>query len=168
MKKTFSLKRPEPSKQLKTTEVSELRESILKEQNGICPLCNDHIFDAVLDHSHKKRTGGTGKIRGVLCRNCNSFLAKSENNCTRFCISQKRLPDVLRRMAEYLEKPHLPFTHPSERTKPPKLQKSSYSKLKKIYTGKSKFPEYPKSGQLTVKLKALYEQYNIEPNFYSN
>ena len=169
MKKILLIKkRPVVTKQLKTNEVAELRKTILLQQNGLCPICSELITDAVLDHSHKKRIGGSGKIRGVLCRMCNVFLAKAENNCTRYGIGQKNLPRVLRAIAAYLEKPHLPYIHPSERTKPSKLQKSSYNRLKKVYKGKAKFPEYPKSGQITIKLKELYTQYEIEPEFYSN
>ena len=53
---------------LKTSEIKEYREKLLKEQKYICPLCNTRIakHEATLDHSHS-----TGKIRQVLHRSCN-------------------------------------------------------------------------------------------------
>jgi hypothetical protein len=165
------MKRTKPSiinkpKQLKSTEIPKLREKLLEKQNGICPICKRDIKDACLDHSHTKRIKGTGFIRGVLCRTCNVFIAKSENNCARYGIAQNDLPTILRSCAIYLERPHHPYIHPSERPKERKLKKSSYNKLRKSYSGKAKFPEYPKSGRLTKQLKQLFNKYNIEPEFY--
>ena len=156
-------------RQLKHSEIPTLREEILKEQNGYCPICKGIIreYEAALDHEHKKKIKGTGQIRGVLCRSCNVFLGKLENNCRRYRISRTRLPNFLMRISNYLREEHKPLIHPSERIKEPKLQLVSYNKLRKIYSGKAKFPEYPKSGKLTIKLKALFEQYGIEPKFYS-
>jgi hypothetical protein len=52
---------------IKQSEVQGIRERTLKEQQGICPLCGYPIdSDPVLDHCHD-----TGKIRGVLHRQCN-------------------------------------------------------------------------------------------------
>ena len=48
----------------------------------------------------------------------------------------------------------------------PKLKKSSYNKLKKLYSGKAKFPEFPKSGKLSKKLEELFSKYNLVPDFY--
>lgn len=153
-------------RQIKTTEIKSLRNHILKLQGGICPICKEKILDAVLDHEHKKRIGGTGQIRGVLCRKCNVFIAKAENNCIRYGIGLSKLPNVLRNMADYFEKEKFKAIHPSDRPKDPKLKKTSYNKLQKVYDLKSKFPEYPKSGKLTTKLQSLFDFYNIEPEFY--
>ena len=73
---------------------------------------------------------------------------------------------MLRNIADYVEKPHYPLMHPTEAPKIPKLKKSSYKKLKKVYDGRAKFPKYPKQKKLTVGLKALFEKYGIEPEFY--
>lgn len=42
--------------------------SMLEDQNGLCAICEVNITDQKLcvDHNHK-----TGRIRGLLCRNCN-------------------------------------------------------------------------------------------------
>lgn len=155
--------------QLKQSSISELRDSILAEQGGICPICKLEVKSAALDHHHKKRVKGTGLVRGVLCRTCNILIAKMENNCVRYGVSQVVLPFVLRNMAEYLEKPHLPYIHPSEAPKKPKLTKSSYNTLARamIKLGeKRNIPPYPKSGNLTKKLSERFNQFDIEPRYY--
>ena len=155
-------------RQLKHSEIPQLREALLDDQGGICPLCRREIMqgEACLDHEHKRRIKGTGQLRAVLCRNCNTFVGKLENNSRRCNITLRRLPMVLRRVSKYLQEDHKPFIHPSEKEKEPKLQVLSYNKLAKLYSGKAKFPEYPKTGRLTIKLKSLFEQYGIEPKFY--
>jgi len=45
---------------------------MLSKQGGLCPICGlppSEGRDLVIDHCHK-----TGKIRGLLCSQCNSFL----------------------------------------------------------------------------------------------
>jgi hypothetical protein len=165
--KILRFKKKIAPKQLKTTEVATLRNELLAKQKGRCPLCGKVILDAVLDHSHKKKLGGSGQIRGVICRTCNSFLGKIENNSKRFWIAPKDLADFLEATANYLRQPDLPYIHPSEKPKRLRLQKSSYLKLKKVYKGKGALPLYnDKTCLLTVKLAALFEEYGIEPAFY--
>ncbi len=57
-------------KRLKTKEISEVRETMLNEQNGLCGLQNIPIEDgqAVLDHCHTE-----GHVRTVLSRNANAI-----------------------------------------------------------------------------------------------
>ena len=104
-------------KQLTANDVPLIRAKILKEQNSICPICKKEVKDPCLDHHHKKRIKGSGLIRGVLCRNCNSFIAKSENGAMRCRIQNKDLPFILRNTADFLEKKPYPYLHPSERLK---------------------------------------------------
>jgi hypothetical protein len=151
---------------MKEGDIPELRERLLKRQDGICPICIKVVDAPCLDHHHVKRIKGTGQIRGVLCRACNTFIGKMENNCVRYGVKMETLPAVLRNTALYLEKPHFPYIHPSEREKPKKLKKSSYNKLKKANGGQFKFPEYPKSGKLTVGLAKLFVLNGIEPEYY--
>lgn len=157
-------------RQLKQKDIPTIRAIILEQQNGLCPICSRKIYDPCLDHEHKKRLNGSGHIRGVLCRTCNSFLAKSENNSIRYKIDLSNLPNILRAMADYLEKDQQHIIHPSERKRPKKLQKQVYNRLKKKWKAnpdrKRKFPSYPKSGRLTKELKELFERYEIEPEFY--
>lgn len=153
--------------QLKHSDVPELRDQLYKRQKGICPICKKLIVGPCLDHHHVKRVKGTGLIRGVLCRTCNVFIAKSENNCVRYGIGADNLPAILRNMADYLEKTPYPYIHPSEAPKAQKLKKSSYNILSKavLISGK-RMPGYPKTGKLTVELQRLFLQFNLIPEFY--
>jgi len=71
-----------PEKVIKYRRISSFRkkynlsyEDFLKmweDQNGRCAICGiffDELSDACVDHNHK-----TGKVRGLLCQNCNSAL----------------------------------------------------------------------------------------------
>lgn len=42
---------------------------MLKEQQGKCKICGKVMIEILVDHCHK-----TNKIRGLLCRKCNSIL----------------------------------------------------------------------------------------------
>jgi len=160
--------------QLMQKHLAELRLSILSEcQAGMCLICGKPIEDknAVLDHQHKKKLKGSGLVRGVLCLTCNLFLARSENGAARCKVTMEMLPQVLRNMASYLEKKHYPYIHPSEKERDPLLKKASYNKLKKkmetlVGKGKTKIPDFPASGKLTVPIKKLFDLYSIEPEFY--
>jgi hypothetical protein len=58
----------------------EQYDEILKAQNGVCAVCrksasrvtSKHLF---VDHDHK-----TGKVRGLLCGNCNSLLGHAKDS----------------------------------------------------------------------------------------
>lgn len=58
-------------------QVDIVREILLEKQGGLCPICGIDMLkfipakDRCVDHSHKD-----GKIRAVLCRNCNGLLGK--------------------------------------------------------------------------------------------
>jgi len=48
--------------------------SLLEKQNGKCKVCNEEK-KLVIDHNHK-----TGKVRGLLCLNCNTALGHLKDN----------------------------------------------------------------------------------------
>jgi len=159
--------------QLKSNEISNVREELLKEQDGCCALCGCKITEESgysLDHQHmtKKETigeDGAGLIRGVLCRSCNVWEGKIWNNTQRYR-QPKNVNDrieMLERLIEYYKQPNKMLVHPNEKVKEPVVSKKNYNRLKKIYTGRRKFPEYPLSGKLTKGLKDLFNEYNIEP-----
>jgi hypothetical protein len=58
-------------------------ERLLKEQDGKCAIClTDKCssgFRLAVDHNHE-----TGKIRGLLCRDCNQVLGKFKEDIDRF------------------------------------------------------------------------------------
>ena len=134
-----------------STSVRLIRESFLK-KSCICPICNKEIVSPVLDHQHKKKVRGTGRIRNNICSNCNVFIAKTENNCTRFKIAQEELPEVLKNISEYFGAQQYNIIHYTDKESRPTLSKTLANKVLKyweyLYPGKKKL-KYPKSGILT-------------------
>lgn len=149
--------------QLNINGLRFIRESFIIKQNGICPICKKNLIKPVLDHHHTKRIKGTGKCRAVLCATCNIFLGKIENNCIRYRINQKILPNVLRSIANLLEKKQSKYIHPNERIFK-KLGKREYNRICKyyfqMYPRRKKLPEYPKSGKMTRQFEELLERTN--------
>ena len=159
--------------QLKSKEVKELRDKILQEQNGICPLCKMLIKEGeeALDHQHKTKAenigeSGAGLIRGVLCRNCNVAEGRILHQYKRAGVYLKNFPDFLRNLADYLEEDNQHFVHPSEAPKAPRLGKNAFKQLQKLY--KEKYPrrkkglQYPKNGKVTITWERLFEEFGIE------
>ena len=63
-------------------------EKKMKEQNGICAICDGASKSLVVDHNHK-----TGRVRGLLCTRCNLMLGYLE-----------KFPVLVIVMQDYLEK----------------------------------------------------------------
>ena len=63
-------------------------ENILQKQNYRCAVCEKILSKFFIDHNHK-----TGKVRGILCFNCNTALGKFEDN-----------PELLAKAIIYLSK----------------------------------------------------------------
>lgn len=80
----------------------------LKEQGGLCPLCNTPIDlkikgEGVIDHDHD-----SGEIRGILHRSCNAAEGKVANAAGRWGaggMSYKLILPWLKNMISYLESP---------------------------------------------------------------
>jgi hypothetical protein len=88
------------STRLKTTEIKEYREKLLKRQKGVCPLCEMEIAsdEATLDHSYD-----TGRVRQVLHRSCNG----AEGQIKKWAGRRSKGDDpllFLRNLVEYWEK----------------------------------------------------------------
>lgn len=158
-----------------STSVRLIRESFLK-KSCICPICNKEINNPVVDHQHKKKVRGTGRIRNNICSNCNVFIAKTENNCTRFKIAQEELPEVLKNISEYFGAQQYNIIHYTDKESRPTLSKIQANKVLKyweyLYPGKKKL-SYPKSGVLTKDwedaLKKLQEfQNSSQQSFNKN
>ena len=156
-----------------STSVRLIRESLLK-KSCICPICNKEIVNPVVDHQHKKKVRGTGRIRNNICSNCNVFIAKTENNCTRFKIAQEELPEVLKNISEYFGAQQYNIIHYTDKESRPTLSKTQANKVLKyweyLYPGKKKL-KYPKSGVLTKDwedaLKKLQEFENSSQQSFS-
>jgi hypothetical protein len=73
----------------------EQYESMLVKQNNVCAIClrtetatnRGKVKRLAVDHCHK-----TGKVRGLLCHNCNTTLGKYEDK-----------PELIKKLIEYLE-----------------------------------------------------------------
>ena len=150
--------------QMEYKDIPQIRKKLLQKQDGVCAICKRVPHNPVLDHSHTKRVKGTGLVRGTLCSNCNVFLAKIENNASRYGIKQRDLASILKNTADYIGKIHHPYRHPTEKPKRKTLMKSSYNALKSKVGGS--LPSYPKSGKLTLELEAWYTAFKLEPQFY--
>ena len=102
---------------LTRADIKPMRELIAEEQHNICPMCQRPLDNPCLDHFHRERLGGTGHVRGVLCRGCNALLGKIENNCRRNKVPLEMLPVVLANTALYLQKEPHPLLFPAKPTK---------------------------------------------------
>lgn len=166
--------------ELKQKDVKPLKEKLHTQNNGICPLLNIEVplEKMALDHIHKLKSEECseqkGTVRNAIEFRANAMEGKITNNWKRYFGADESthpisLPDFLRNLADYLEAGAYQdetgnfFVHPSEVTKEPKVSKRNYNVLKRLYEGRAKFPEYPKSGKLTKKLAELFEKYDIEP-----
>ena len=92
---------------MKYITASGLNEYRKNNKSSSCDILSITNYKAVVDHDHT-----TGKIRGVISSEGNVLLGKIENcfksRCSK-CIVP--LPEVLRCIADYLEKPQGPY-HP--------------------------------------------------------
>lgn len=118
--------------QAKSKTIPILREIMLLKQKGKCTICGKPVKAPTLDHMHIKRIKGTGYIRAVCCSQCNTFIARSENNAMRHGLSNKELPDVLRRMAQHLEN-QTNIIHPTEVPRRKKVGVREWNRVKKHY-----------------------------------
>lgn len=161
--------------QLKASDIKPLKEKWYSEKNGICPVLKKEVpFDkTVIDHLHKLKSeeagiDGKGCCRDFLEFRANALEGKITNNFKRLGLDKEiDLPTFLRNLADYLENNHLCddvlYVHPNEKPQEQIVSKKNYNKLKKVYTGKAKFPDYPNSKKITKPLEKLFKEYEIEP-----
>lgn len=107
-------------RQLKAREIAAYRALAVLEQNGVCPLCEQHLAlaDAVLDHRHSD-----GLVRSAIHRFCNTFLGKIENNIARNRITPEQLTAIFRNAEAYM-KDTKEVLHPTYRTPEQKRQRA--------------------------------------------
>lgn len=104
----------------KPKDIKPLREQFLKEQGGVCALCNQAIEqgEAVLDHCHK-----TGYLRAVLHRGCNAYIGSMENNLARNKVTPERLSAILANFQFYVNS-HRLILHPTHLTPEERLARA--------------------------------------------
>jgi hypothetical protein len=167
--------------QLKTSELKSIREDFFKLQNKKCEILDREIplSEMALDHihgTHRSIFPETNKlVRGLIHSDVNVIIGKIENQWLRSRKDLKdnnNLPDILRKIADYIEKYskldnfEKKLIHPSEKPKEKILSKRNFKKLQKEYNltyPKKKNLEYPKSKKLTKKLEVFYNAFDINP-----
>lgn len=158
---------------LKRNDIKFYRDKLYKLQNCKCDVLNIDIPEdkRVLDHIHSehKYYPEQGYIRGVIHSDINVLLGKIENQWNRSSKDLKEkfeLDEILIMLANYIKKHKYKkekIIHPRE-YKEPKIMKSKYNKLKKLFLKKhpnKKFPEFPKSGKLTKPLEKISKEFNF-------
>lgn len=171
--------------EMKQKDIKPLKEKLWERNYRKCPVLAKEIplDKMVLDHAHKRNDQEYSPTKGVIRESLdfrvNAVLGKLENALVRTGLANEEGFDIvqfLHNSADYfergayvetLENEDTYFVHPNEVPKEKKLMKSSYNKLKKIYDGKAKFPDYPKSGKITKGLERLFDKLSLIPEFYS-
>ena len=105
----------------------------LKEQGGLCAICQTPIDlttkgEGVVDHDHD-----TGEIRGVLHRSCNAAEGKIANAAGAWGAKSMKYPDIIAFLAktlEYLQRPGTGFMYPMHKT-PDEKKSATQLKLAK-------------------------------------
>jgi hypothetical protein len=160
-------------KQLKYSEIKNIRENLADKNDNCCPICGRKFSEKIkqtLDHDHD-----TFLIRDTICNSCNQIEGHIKGKLIRYGLwKQVDYATYLRKLADHIDKEQLPLVHPSHAPKQRKLQKRSYNELSReidkaneYLKKKMKIPPYPKSKRLTKKLKELFDYMGIKPKFYS-
>ena len=171
--------------ELKQKDIKILKEKLHKQNDSVCPLLGVPVplDQCALDHIHKLKTepyaNDKGTIRNAIEFRANALEGKITNNWKRYFGADTSkhptdLPTFLRNLADYLEagaycEDDVYYIHPSEVPKAPKVKKSSYNKMIKLFKEKypkKKVPPYPKSKKLTKLLDKLFTEFNIVDYYY--
>lgn len=110
---------PERVVKLARTAMRAYAHRMLKDQNGLCPLCKKEIDlsikgEGVIDHDHD-----TGRIRGLLHRSCNAAEGKIANAAARWGCKSSKYPDIiayLMNLVQYLSTPTRPLIYPMHKS----------------------------------------------------
>lgn len=101
-------------KKLKPKDIPLIRSKILKKQKNKCAICGRKNQAWCLDHDHE-----TGRIRGVLCRGCNSVEGKFRKAFVRYGLKKAKLNKVLwlQGLEGYYNLPQKNYIHPKHKSK---------------------------------------------------
>lgn len=110
-------------------DIPVIRNAIILEQRGICVLCGEILQNPCLDHAHDD----TGRIRGVLCRSCNSAAGVIERMLARYNLRDKdKLRIFLDNFVDYINNTRYEdLIHPVHTTKINKRNKKTPKSKKK-------------------------------------
>lgn len=120
---------------IKITDIPALRERLIEIQQGECFICRVKLDTVVacLDHDHT-----TGRIRAVLCGNCNGIEGKIFNLCRR-AKRERDEPAFLQSILDYWEywrKNPRSELHPTHKTPDEKrLRRNKKARLKRKKNG---------------------------------
>ena len=138
---------------LKQKDIRVMRDKLCFQQNNICPLCGNHIPSGVgvLDHDHE-----TGKIRGVLHRQCNQVEGRILSWIKR---SGQGVPaeQFVSALWRYWSTVYPDVYHPSHLTETEKEIKACNKKIRSLKTerGKQKYRDLLKKLTETEKEKEI-------------
>ena len=175
--------------EMKQKDIRVLKEKLWLMNDKKCPVLGKAIplEKMVLDHAHKRNAEAysptKGVVREALDKRANAILGKVENALKRTGLGYEEdfdLPTFLRNAADYFERgayvdeAGAMYVHPNEVPKAPKVSKSNYNTLKKLYDQelfvpkrkgqvKKAMPKYPVSKKLTKSLQVLFEKYDVSP-----
>ena len=123
---------------IKTTQIKQVKLTILKKQNWTCAICGyglktkwktDSRF-IHLDHDHE-----TGHIRGVLCRICNIIEGKAWNSYCRQTKKDKRSVKkylkIIKGLEFYYDNHRTDLIHPTHKTLEEKKELQKKRRLRK-------------------------------------
>lgn len=101
---------------IKTSDLIKVRLALMKDQGGICPICERKFSATVIacvDHNHE-----TGHIRGALCKACNRFEGQVKNR-VQMAGGSGQLAKYASNLAAYWayhEEPKTKLLHPTHQT----------------------------------------------------
>jgi hypothetical protein len=161
-------------KKLSQNDLKKMRQEYLKE-NGKCQILGVELDEntIVIDHAHRKRKSDEineengGLIRGIIHRQLNAFIGKIENNYRRYGLHNFiSLPELLRKIADYIENPplyHQKLIHPSEKLPEKKLGKREFKKFKEYliqkYPRRKSLQNLEYFSKIPKKFKDDYEEF---------
>lgn len=171
--------------QVKDSQLPNLRKELLESQNNIDLITGQELKyeDSVVDHKHREYAGqkigenGAGLIRGVLDRRINAFEGKIFNAYKRYGVDKVAdipLPELLRKVADYLESNTTNYIYPSEAPKSLTISIMQYKKLKKAYDIKypnrnfEKNHPIPYKGKLTDSFVKILEEFDMLEDVKNN
>jgi len=118
---------------IKNKDIPALRDKIMQEQENQCWLCKIDLRTVVpcLDHDHE-----TGRIRGVLCQNCNGIEGKIANLARRAKRNRTRYDYIVSilgywNMHSAIQRPEIHPTHKTTDEKRLRRNKKAREKRKK-------------------------------------